>query len=429
MYRNRDILEENATLITKSIGYDREQFSKIYEIIFQYLTDNRDIVIGSKIAVEAIVLGKIDIAAVIHMGQELTIYGSSVDHHAKEMITRIYRETSEETAYARPNDNTNSVEIYFKTRKMASIIQVPKYFGNDLVKLMRPIEATWDNGKISIISPEILLIDIYRNLVLPEYYDKRDDLHEQEKKLYAHFIKDNDSGKVAQINGGAENLNYNSNFIVDFKRELLDALYDSATGTFVVGQQAIKKDQSLLMMHVVSMIEPDQINGVIEKAEKSIYSKNPDYRKYKAFIDFVTFDMSIPIDYRLQRYRIRMTVSETPDGPRRNFQLIDIFNALQYDVLLNHPYTWMRFMFVDIWSIQLVFRTGNISNENAKSAIGKFIYWIKQAHLMIDQYAEKYDNPESYVGLYFSDKTARALNKSGKKISSFYPALAQVAKK
>lgn len=441
MYRNKTIVKDNEDLIKRIISSDRILFKWCWEEIIKYIS-NKNIMLGGDYSIQ-MYSDKLSISDIVYNCQQIILFCENVYTEAKNLSNYLFNKSGEKIITVRPVWQDIEYDLLIKSRKIVKFIVLSPYKEVNIFNLINPVvkELQIDDKKypIKLISPEILLIDLYRTLISPEFYDFRENNIMLEESLYNYYI---DYRKINKIEGSLEITNkfqnynkpedfkYKSNYIIELKHEILNQIKLRDNKILITGRQAIEPEPNLELLEICSSLGYLEISEAAANALEKL-NKNKNFilnNKLNISIDNSKHRIYVPVDMRLRRYKINVIIEDPNTKHRNKLQLIDIFNCSQYDLLINHPYEMLRFLFVNIWTLELVYKIGDISQDIYQKQIIRFIKWVDIAHSQIttDENKKIFDDYKQYIGIYDSDNMAkkRFLQKVKKsKTEIYYPCL------
>lgn len=436
----KSIVADNENFLNSIIKHDRERYRWCFESIMRFITEEK-VMIGGDAAIN-FYADTISIDDIVFKASQLILYSESVYQMALKLADFMYKESGKKLITVKPIWQDIEYDIMIDTRKICKFMVLEEYKGVNIFKLIAPvtklITIKEKDFSIKLMSPEILLIDIYRNLISPELYDDREKFKQLEESLFKFY---HDERQEAKLNkrittthmGSAEvskwrkieNFKYTSEFIVKFKHFILDELKSLDPQLLIVGRQAVEPEPNLELLEVCTNVTDtaELFGDFIEKFQRK-YPIYADTGSIKFTFDIFKYRINIPVDMRLRRQRINLLIT---DGDKKSkFQIVDLFNATQYDLVMNHPYTILRFLFVDIWTLELLFKIGDLSPENYKQLILRHIGWVNSIRAKIPEYEATYNDFTKYLGTFDSEILAkrRFLQRAKKdKSEMYYPAI------
>jgi hypothetical protein len=225
---------------------------------------------------------------------------------------------------------------------------------------------------ILVISPELLLIDIYRNLYLPSEAENWEEILDNESKLFHYLQKivrganeeKNEENKITNDNRKELELSLIQNFVMNNPNIVL--LSDLALKISL----QIEKNSTIIQIISQATIEEDFAK--IEKIVKQTLKRNiPVIHK--------TRGIHILADFRLRRTTIKVGVEEK--------EIMYVYNSANYDLIpfnkmpdpngnfiqIGNPFVLLRFQLIDYWMIKYVRNLGSIDEHFAKQRLGAIL--------------------------------------------------------
>lgn len=410
MYDNIDYLAVTKAVFERVVKRERMKYSPLYRILLEALSAAAEdptnaAFIADALAAEAYDARKIDLESIVEVARPLVVYtaepydfGSNLMRNNRASFGKFIMEMTLYPAIP-------ELEYYLQVpgRKLCILRRLGEYRDLPLTKLIRPISVPIGGMPVPLISPELILIDIYRRIffsppasTLPEQLGGIDFVR-LERRLFDRLIGEYHSGKL----GGDESLTTNSPAIISLRRAIMEAFNVGAKDTvdaIVIGQQALTPDSSLGFLQLVSLL-PDHV--IRQRLEGAVEAWIGD-RKHKINFETMRYYLSIPSDTRLRRFRLFLTVPG--DSKKGRIAVVDIFNAANYDVLALHSYTYLRFILVDIWTIVLIRNLGEITEDVAERQLARLITLAKAARSSIKPLDTL--TPADFFGLHIDEGVA-----------------------
>jgi len=440
----------NEEFVNNIIREDRDRYHWAYVLLFKWLEEKIGIVILSgEWASKAYDKNKyIKIKDISMVGKEVILYTTHAEYIARELTDLLYMKSKIKLINMKPILPGSEYKINIP-RQFVTIIGFEPNNGVDMIKLMQPNTIKVDGYIISVLPPDILLAGIYRKLISPQYYKDRESLQKLEHIVYKQLITNIDKGKfnsddldveldeIENISGSKESkisdlsnlsnlsyFTYTCPYIVDLKKYIV-SIMDEYDNNILVGKQVLQPTNHLDLLSYSISIDKQELYDIIENIHTDFLKKHPKYTKTSLSISIKStiHKLRLPNDPRLIRIRLKLHIED------KALQLVDIFNSGQYDLIIPHPYLYLRLMLVDLWSIQITFRTNLISKEVYESQVEKILKNIVVFHSWNGQ--EKYkiilNDPSEYVGYYDDDIIAkRKLISNMSKMNIYYPVVSRI---
>ena len=416
------------------IEKERLSWEPIYNLIWSYVDRMPDLLIGGTVAVEVLLGSKVSYFYQLFSPRALQ-HANDLTNELSELCSRLYGDPLEALKSTDPNPEAkilmmktllpnNRYGIFINSRQFVEIIQIP----SDSVKIIEPVLSQFGDHKPQLISPEVLLLDLYRGLYSPNRADDWPELLKIESSLYSHLKQRlPEIQKRLRADGGS----------VDRKAvqaEIISWMQDR--DVVLIGEHALQILLDYRAKHpVVQMIaqDPAQVAETLQKMFSGTVSRRP---------------LHIMSDFRLERVTVRMDDKE----------IAYIYNAASYDLIpwnpatrgnkmlrIGNPFVLLRFLLVDFWTVRLFLISGKIDKGFAQNRIDQIIMSLlslrSQLSLLDDKprtgtLGDKFIGlgeellrvfqTDHYSGIYESEAQAQKnLNREGKHYFDYYPDLAR----
>jgi len=426
MYRNVDFVERSKKLADEIIAIERERYRPYYESILKFIrTDKRfRIIVGGEIAINGFIDNVIDINEIVGHPYHFVLYTDKPTELTTELVMHIYNTIPADTVYrslliSTPVFVGSEYLIRLTNRALCSIQIIGEYRNKSLIDIVRPVKI----GGLELLPPEVILIDIYRRIMSADKVEDQDELIATEVKLFTRFSRDILRGKIG---GGAlevDQINNGFPVIVALRKALLDK-FMAYGRSMIVGKQAIDETKSndLQGLQICTSLTEEEIREAIQSSMDTVGERDSPESNIE-FTKLITelsdsnitikpvphlYTLSMPIDHRLRRYRLTVELKKGDKLKRLN--LLDIFTAGQYDIIARHPYTLLRFIFVDLWTLNLIGMIGEVAESTLSREIDQLLQLAIRAHALVKPLDEDYK--KMYFGSYFDDMLAKHLAKS-----------------
>lgn len=356
------------------IKNERLSWDPIYNVIWSYIDKNNDLLLGGSLGVELLL--KLDQVTYLFQvfSPRALFHANTLTNELSEVSNRLYGDpyqVIESLRNAEEIDRFPKVKIvmmkttlpyqrysvFMDGRLLVELFTIP----NDSVQLIEPIIVDYKDSKIPVISPEITLLDLYRNLYNPALVDSWDELRQIEHSLYTHL-----KGRLPELQkqklGSAEYIDRQK-----VQANIITWCIDK-TDVVIIGEHALQillpeyraKHQvvQLLALH------PEDVAEQLKKIFKASLSRRP---------------LHIMSDFRLERITIRSDDKE----------IAYVYNAASYDLIpwnmahrgksflqIANPFVLLRFLLVDFWTVRLFVVSGKIDKSFAKNRLDQIIYSV-----------------------------------------------------
>lgn len=424
MYRNKDFVERSKKLADEIIKIERERYRPYYEAVLKFVRASKTvrIIVSGTIAVNSFLDNRVMIDNIVNDAIPFILYTDKPTALSADLVSFIYKTVPEDTVdrtllMSTPILGNSEYTIRLTSRLLASINLIGEYRHKNLLELIRPVII----DGISVVPPEVLLIDIYRRIFTADKKEEQDELCATEKKIFQRFTRDVKTGKVS---GGIEmNDIHNSHPVIVSLRKSIGSKLTEYGKSLLVGRQAFSETASanLVGLQYCTALTEEEITAAFNAGVELAGEKDSpeEVEKFNAQIEELAtssikiepvanlYSLSMPVDPRLRRYRF--VVKASHKETTKKITLLDVFTAGQYDIIARHPYTILRFIFVDLWTIRLISKLGEIAEQSAAREIDSLLKLAVIAHAKITPLDDDYK--KIYFGSYVSDEFAKHIAK------------------
>jgi len=381
MYDGFDFEKVTEKFAHEIILLDRRRYYAVYKLIVDFLRAASEVYVGSDVAYDAFGARTLKYEQVANEGSMLILYSRDPFKTAENMIRDLVK-SPELPAALKPTmlvaciNEDYEYNLSTEGRRLCVFKFLGDYRGIPLVKLITPARIEG----VSIMSADVLLIDLYRRLFVAD--EDRSKLIKLEARLFDRFLHDAGGDEYVKKIKGTEEIN-----IVALRKKLL-SLFPVHV---IVGPQAFAPTSDMSGMEIVV----DKLDGEIV----SILEANADGCKVNRYL------LSLPVDSHLRRFRVVAEVG----GRRQN--VIDVFNAGNYDLIhRSHPFVLFRFALVDIWTMRLICGLGEMDKSVAEKQIDRLVWFMKEAR---KKHGVAMTEPvsEDFIGTYVDEGVASRRDK------------------
>ena len=232
------------------------------------------------------------------------------------------------------------------------------------VSPLKVIEPIRSKSGMLVLSPEMQLIDLYRNLSNPALAGKWEKALQDENKLFQFLRKD------VNMEGGAAITFAMRNAI---QKELLDKFAQKNANIAVIGEYALFLITEVPMETLIlQIISTRDINEDFAEIEKIVRHITP------APLTKQTRSLHIMQDFRLRRTAIRL--GDVAAGEQK--EIMYIYNSANYDLIpvnrlfasssfiqVGNPFVVLRFLLIDYWMLLWVLESGNVDAGYARKRL------------------------------------------------------------
>jgi hypothetical protein len=406
-----DVIEDTLARFQKHIIDDRKDYDKIMIIVSKYVSEHH-IMIGGKNAANMICHNTIK-DFTLTPEYFFDLYTDNPLEHSRVICDKLYEATNNPMIYQMTNVPHKEFTIFVNTRALFKLYRVDRYRGVSLIDLIKPVKlkSPFGNSLLPTLSPELLLIDIYRQLYDPGKYKQWQDLLKIEDGLFNQLLGQD----IMQITGGAEKT---------ITRDMIhdEILQKFAKGKVVIGHYAINAALGDTHKGRVSLLSKNNIADDVMELQHVLDNM---YKgtNMRAKVINEPHEVKLPMDFRVKKNIVRVYISDNKsgdnksggnavsgdtvsggnadeisgeidewaifnggkvNGPRPNAIInFDIFNVAQFEIIPYSTFTFkgvelhrashyviMRFMLIDMWLLQIV---SNISSETIDDYVTRLL--------------------------------------------------------
>jgi hypothetical protein len=409
---------------------DRFKHKEIFDIIRKYCSENDIIVsnvhhlIRNNTSIECKNLD--DLMYIKDFNYQL--YADNPLYHANNLINYIHKELTDNTKYKEILDllrlktvqKKKEFSIEFDFRIVANIYKIQKQKDKTLTEYIRPVVI--DNLKF--LPPEIEIIDVYHNM-----YDLEKNgnvstnilrLHAEEK-LYEQIAVRKDKNML----GGNECKNRRKELIEYIKLSLVSQWLKDRDDICLIGSWAydwLKNEGKICVnrekIQIISKLQVESISVSIEKFVKPMTNFQITYKEQQ---------LNIPKDFRTKRYTFYINIETERGIVEKPF--LDLFNSAEFEIIpfaifngicIGDKYVILRFLYIDLWILRLIYALGIITNDIINMKIDHYWFLINEFR---GNYGDKLKTT-NFFGIYRNylvDKKQE--NLKGKKYTPYIPSI------
>lgn len=429
-----DSLKERAAVIIRA---EREKHREVYKIIEQHIIEDGAI-LGSDISIHKLLR---------RSENEKTSREYTYDIYSENFLNFSYKLANSIAEYSRTTLGNESM-VMLKSLVPYKIIKI-FYDQRPLITVYNRSNIHLSNvvvDKFKILAPEVLLIDIYQTLYLPNKADEWQDMISLESKVYRHF--DNVNLDVPVV-GGTESKNGKQDRYMELSVSIFEQVLPNS-GNILIGEHAFYIYTSFIKTTGWnSPIKlPSYISILSTKSVAKIYADlEPVVRKVFGgeTLTYKSKNVDLIKDFRLVK-----TTFKVGDKP-----VLYMYNSLHYELVpfINYTYNYnnkpmqvklgnifavSRFLLIELYFVANMLYSGKISLEYTRYKTSLFIKMCKSLRSVvvsnntIDTIKSRHlgksgdiflifdDNPDNYLGV--NDKEEVALKNHIKKVKDLYKA-------
>jgi hypothetical protein len=410
----KDLIKKAKLEAAKVISKERHKYAHIFSAIIKYIESNPDIFISD-----------IDICANQELSVEdtvkpsFTLYCNNTFKHAKNLTNEIYLAGSRYNITSKDNSLGDK---YYKLIQMRTIMEKEEFWIDygviQIVHLLSISPYKSDSnksiitnyakavlpftiGKLRYLPSEIEIINVYDNLT--NYKELSTNLVYEEKLLKSSIDKYESICKVGgTINTGQSCQDKKRDLIETIKIAIILKLLPNHKDIILVGSWAYNLFKlgiddicaNLDRIQIISYHSSEYINNLITKFIKDeLVIGNMSIDKSEAY------SLNLAKEFRITRTiftaNISAGVKDKPFLELYDSTLYNLYPCIKlHGITVGHKYVMLKYLFIDIWTANILLKFGNLENDKYKSKIGKTISIIKNTHeFMIN-------NPELVIGRY-----------------------------
>lgn len=389
MYRTTNFIDRTKDICDQVIAIERDRYRPYYQLIIDHLREHagpNPPILGGKIACDVYINNKYDIDRITRDAKPIIVHSDQPFAFAKQLIDKLFAATKNIYLLVLPVFSDEEYEVMISGfRKLCVVRNLGTYRDTQLSTLMRPKKI----AGLHLINPELLLVGIYRQFFYDLADEDEDAIKEsfaREAALFSHFVADVKRGKL-DVRPATRVTRGSDDSIVDLRRQLIAALKDH----LIIGKQGIKPTSGL-----------DQLQFITELDDKDIFERLKQVSPPTGTLDIARYSLSLPIDSRLRRFRIFVA-----SGGSARQRVADIYTAGQYDLYTLHPFLFLRFIFVDLWTINLIHAIGDLDAHTAQREIDRLIDEAIAVHESLVASTIPTADFSSFRGQYVDEMVAR----------------------
>lgn len=413
------------------IDNDRSLYDGYRLATEKFVCENRNAAIGGKYGVY-LLTGK-------PLGREFItcdIYTDNAFDFGKRLCNELYKVKSSHVdstlTYMMTEMRHLEFTIYVDTRPMVKIYRMDKYRGVELMNVINFVKCNGfyysvDTAAIPVLPEELLLIDIYRSLHLPNRNAQWEDAWYLQDLLfnkYEHKLQQRTRSKSGGDDESEFKITTNEG-IHKLNSAILGVL---PVGALVVGDYAVRH-------HLGTRDKTHQrlrLQVVYESAQSLLNLINS---KINIKLTLAEFKIPIPGDFQFLKYSFYANDGEA------NVAVMDVFNATSYEVVpgtlevspqdislrgVNYAsiLPTLRYRFVDMW-VMILIASMNKQLPNLTSLSSNILALHEKMLELVKTNPEQLfpQSNDMYVGIVLNERVVkkRILKESGFRIPPYYP--------
>jgi hypothetical protein len=371
-------------VIFETVMKDRSKYIIYFKIVEKYIAD-KPIILGDISAYKTMIKEELNPNEF-----QYNLYSKDIFNHAKELAKEFYRETNNIYIYIKTKIVNHDVAIFVDERELVTITSIEDYKGASIGAIIGPVRrpALYTSENIALMSPEILLISIYRALHSPAFAKKWEEYLGIEAQLFEIFLKAVNRGKFT----GSRDAHLPLGSRSSADKKIHDKLMAANERYYEVRSDAQMKEKRS---------PASKTTYVYHLYDNRYVSSLPQHELSKLLgINEVREETTgIPFDFRLRR--ISFYENERA--------AVFIFNSAQYDLMNDSPLTKLRFMFIDLWILQLKRETKKLTPEIANKLIEELIDQIVEVRGELPDPPRLTSHlfPLDYFGVFYDEMIAK----------------------
>lgn len=395
------------SLSKRVIETERQRFKQYYSLCLEFLViqNNKQsqVFLAGELAGQVFNARAVDHDAIVRDAKPLRIFSADAYATALDLLKFLLAKVSPNVPYRQdliiyPIIAEVEYAIQIPTRRLVIVRNMGSYRDKKLGDLIRPPVI----AGLALMSPEILLIDLYRRIFAADP-DDRPALEQLEQALFGQFSSDAKRGELLgggddayedvhvdlEVTGAADK----ADPVIELRKLILAEFGDAA---MIVGQQALLPEPHLNFLQLCTGLDDAVIRDKLQ-ATTERWSK-------RHTIVIQRYHLPLPNDTNLKRFRLFIQDS-------KRVQVVDVFTLGQYDLYCQHAYVYLRFVLVDIWTIMLIHECGDIDDAGADRQIGRLMALCREARRHITPLADI----KSFYGSYIDEGVLARRNRVGQK--------------
>jgi hypothetical protein len=402
MFSGLNVVNIYKDRATEIISADRKKYDQYFKIIEEYITEpDRQVIIGGISAYKILINKPLN-----PNEYQYNLFAKDPWRHAREIATAMFRTTSNIYIYTKTKIANADISIFVDERELVTIGGIENQKGADMFKQIAPLrrKGLFTDKEVYILSPEIILIDIYRQLYMPLHVKKWEELGHIAQELYKLFIPRYEGALRDEKIEAETSKNDSSSSQIHEKLMKLESSRGSGatTSSWAAKKYGVhnngtrtskltgysgsnKRIYHLWGNKYVSSLSPTELASVIDADEYREQSDN------------------LMIDFRMRR--VTYYIAGKP--------VAYIYNCMQYDIMNDSSYTRLRFYFLELWHLRIVRDIGALPGEIASRLISDLIGQIVEENEKVLKLIEEVGHlakelfPSDYFGVYYDEIIAK----------------------
>lgn len=400
----------------KKLIKERESFKEFYYIIEKYAFNNPDLILGGTMGINLLLKKKRSLDDYFYDFYSIEAYKHAINLSnllSEKSILVVMRTIIPYRQFVINVEERNLINIY------------TLYNINKIEKVIDPLVAvSYEGFQISILPPEIQLINIYRTLYSPNLSSEWELSLKNENKLFIH---------LQERLGAAENILEKR---IKIQEEIITSYLYNNKDIVLIGDHAFSYLRGIIsetpIIQIITSIPIDEIIKNIGKIAERILKKNVVITQYERFLYIMD-------DFRIRRNVIKMGKKEKEVMYVYNssqFELIP-FNILEFKtgnfLQIGNPFVLFRFILIDLWILKLLLINDIIDFQYMKKRYNDIILRLLTLRKQLSKVSSEIStiteqniiifpqNKNQYIGQYQNDLIATKLMTKKIKFPDYYP--------
>jgi hypothetical protein len=327
------------------------------------------------------------------------VYTPDPVRDAVELAKHIYKMDPKgltQYAVALPRGSGSETVVNVEQREVVRFKGLPYHRGVHIYTMLAPdrrdslFAQPGEANELPCLGPEVQLLETYAALCSPERAGDWPVLLKQEVLLREAFLRSFD-GKIQGVIGGRPAAKDGKGYaaVNRLKKSLQEQVGGRAGRLWLVDQHAPR-------MQCASVYSLADEQATIAKAADDLGRRG---EMAGVTVQFLLNDPQLVVDRRLRR----LTVYAQVPGRKRD-PILDIFNIAHYEAVpyvdrMGTAFVRARFLLVDVWTIQLLWRMKSIADVFAKQQLAALLGRFRALEPALSDPAEAFPAlPSHYMG-------------------------------
>lgn len=369
------------------------------------------------------------------------IYSSEPFLDGKELADKVYTDVGK---YVVLNTNEYGKEftLLYDSMVVCKIYGMLNYKGISLMNLISPvvIDGFWSSLKLRYLPPELELIDVYKRLYSPEYFEEWSDLVEIEKTLFNDVCSRNETGEIVggvactlrQV-GELETLKILivSKFLVERDIVLIGAwaIIEIAAGIFGKGiaevsgntvklhgeadKKCIEKVQVIIDCDIDKFMEELRVFVRKHSSVKLVCKEQPihmikEFRLVKHTVYVVFEDKCGVVEKPLMDVYNAGCYSLIGYTTSQRFMVNKAEASYSKNIKVGNLFVILRFLMLDIWLLKIVQKLDFLTKDVLVKKINMILGYMKFLRKLNVVKSKAFS--DHYIGIYESESQAKKKN-------------------